>query len=224
MSETKYTVEQHGKQISDFLSALIRNASFELDFKVAPPVHFDPDFEHPDIKIEFTGEDIDILLANKGELLLALEMLTLEMLHVPGEDHARISFDCNDYRLLRMQELRMTALAAADRALQTNKPFTFNPMNSRERRVIHLALRNRPEVRSESATSLHGRYVVIYPASMPTPEVPPPPPGPFHSARGRGEGGPPPRGNDDGWRGPSSRPRRDGGGRDSRGRGPRRSS
>ena len=89
-----------------------------------------------------------------------------KLLRVPGDEHARISFDCNDYRKLRMQELRMTAEAAADRVISTGSAFTFNPMNRRERRVIHLSLRNREEVRSESASSIHGRYVVIYPAAM----------------------------------------------------------
>ncbi|MDZ7637481.1 MAG: R3H domain-containing nucleic acid-binding protein [Bryobacterales bacterium] len=234
MPDTKYTVEQHGEQISDFLATLIRNAGFDLQFTVSPPAHIDPDFENPDLKVELKGRDSDLLLANKGEALLAFEMLTLEVIGVPGDEHSRIAFDCDNYRYLRMQELRMTATAAGDRVVQTNKAFTFNPMNSRERRMIHLALRNRPEVRSESASSLHGRYVVIYPAAMATPEEPPPPPGSFYPAGGR-EGGPPSRGFDDRRRGPSDRPRRDGprsdrsggdrsgGDRPRGGRGPRRS-
>ena len=58
------------------------------------------------------------------------------------EDHSRISFDANDYRLLRIEELRLSAVAAAEKVKRTGEPFRFNPMNSRERRVIHLALRN----------------------------------------------------------------------------------
>lgn len=238
MPDTKYTAENHGKQISDFLSTLIRNAGFDLEFTVAPPIHIDPEFEHPDLKIELKGRDSDLLLANKGETLLALEMLTLEVIGVPGDEHSRIAFDCENYRYLRMQELRLTAQAAAERVVQTNKPFTFNPLNSRERRIIHLALRNRPEVRSESASSLHGRYVVIYPAAMTTPVEPPPPPGPFRPAGGR-ESAPPSRGFDrrgEGRRGEgrdssSDRPRREhgpsgnrpSGNRPNGGRGPRRS-
>ena len=233
MSEAKYTIDQHGDKIEDFLDTILDHAGLELDFTIGPPTHFDPDFEHPDLTVEFEGEDSDILLANKAELLLALEMLTLELLRVPGDEHARISFDCNDYRKLRMQELRMTADAAADRVVSTGSPFTFNPMNSRERRMIHLSLRNREDVRSESASSIHGRYVVIYPAAMATPAEPPQPPGPFFPKGSRPEGGPPSRGRDDERRGDrgdrggdrrGDRGRRDGGrgGDRSRGRGPRR--
>lgn len=208
-----YTVEEHGESIEDFLDTVLDLGDFDLDFTVAPPVRHEPGFDRPDLAVDFTGDDADLLLANKGELLLALETLTLEVLRVPNDHHARIAFDCNDYRLLRMRELRMTALAAADRVVQTNKPFAFNPLNSRERRVLHIALRDRTDVRSESASSAHGRYVVIYPAAMKTPEAPPPPPGPFLPRGGRPESGAPRshgddrRGHGDDRRGP----RRDGG-------------
>ncbi|MCW5964014.1 MAG: hypothetical protein KIT83_08240 [Bryobacterales bacterium] len=208
-----YTEAEHGERIRDFLRTVIEHAQLDLECTVAPPKRHDPDFDRPDLMVDFSGEDIDLLLANKGEVLLALEMLTLEVLHVPNDHHARIAFDCNGYRLLRMRELRLTAITAADRVVESKKPFAFNPMNSRERRVLHIALRDRTDVRSESASSAHGRYVVIYPAAMKTPEVPPPPPGPFLPRGGRPEGGSPRGPGDD--RRP---PRRDGAGRDRGGR------
>ncbi len=100
--------------------------------------------------VKFSGPDVDLLLANRAELLLALEHVTMEMLRMPSEDHSRISFDANDYRLLRIEELRLSALTAAEKVKRTGVPFRFNPMNSRERRVIHLALRDETAVRSES--------------------------------------------------------------------------
>ena len=106
--------------------------------------------------MKFTGPDVDLLLANRAELLLALEHVTMEMLRMPSEDHSRISFDANDYRLLRIEELRLSAVTAAEKVKRTGVPFRFNPMNSRERRVIHLALRNETAVRSESAGSRSG--------------------------------------------------------------------
>ena len=130
--------------------------------------------------VKFTGPDVDLLLSNRAELLLALEHVTMEMLRMPSEDHSRISFDANDYRLLRIEELRLSAVAAADRVKRTGDHFRFNPMNSRERRVIHLALRNETAVRSESAGAGPGRMVIVYPAGMASlpepPRLPEPPP------------------------------------------------
>ena len=97
----------------------------------------------------------------------------MEAMRLPAEDHSLISFDANDYRLLRVEELRMSALAAAEKVKRTRVPFHFNPMSSRERRVIHLALRDEKELRSESVGVGPARAVVIVPADMPTPPAPP---------------------------------------------------
>ena len=119
---------------------------------------------------------MELLLNNRAELLLALEHLSMEALRIPAEDHSLISFDANDYRLLRVEELRMSALAAAEKVKSTHVPFHFNPMSSRERRVIHLALRNEKDLRSESVGLGPARAVVIVPSDMPTPPAPPMPP------------------------------------------------
>ena len=43
--------------------------------------------------MKFSGPDVDLLLANKAELLLALEFLTMEALRMPGEHHSLLCFD-----------------------------------------------------------------------------------------------------------------------------------
>src|ERR1019366_9833850 len=129
---------------------------------------------------------------------------TQEMLRLHSDDHSRISFDANDYRALRIEELRVSASAAAEKVKHTGEPFRFNPMNSRERRVLHIALRNENELRSESAGAGPFRHVVVYPAGMASlPDLPPPPQEryprsterrPGRDGDRRGGGGRPPRG------------------------------
>jgi len=175
VSEKKYSVTSIGPRIDQFLRPLLKAAGFKLDYETAEGESVNPDFENPEVVIRFSGGDVDLLLANKAELLLALEYITMEALHMPSEDHSRISFDAQDYRALRIEELRLSAAAAADKVKRTGVPFKFNPMNSRERRVIHLALRNESEVRSESAGHGGYRQVIVYPAGMASlPEAPPP--------------------------------------------------
>lgn len=175
MSESKYTLAAHGARIEQFLRTVIGRAGFDLAFEVFVPNNPFPDFENPDLMVRFRGRDVDELLANKGELLLALEQLTMETLRMGQEDHSRLMFDANDYRLMRVEELRLSAVAAAERVKKTKMPFTFSPMNSRERRILHLALRNDAEVRSESAGMGPQRAVVVYPAGMPSSPAPAPP-------------------------------------------------
>ena len=203
MNERKYSVATVGSKIDEFLDPVLDQAGFDLDYEIADVESTESDFETPDVVVKFSGEDVDLLLGNRAELLLALEHLTMEALRMPSEDHSRVSFDANDYRLLRIEELRMSAMAAADKVKRTGQPFRFNPMNSRERRVIHLALRNETELRSESLGSGGQRQVVVYPAGMASlPEPPPmarpsgPPGGAGRRDGGFRSGGGPPRGRD----------------------------
>ena len=190
-SAKKYTVDSIGPRLKEFLQPLLKRAGFALDYDLAETESVHPEYESPEVTLQFKGADVDLLLANKAELLLALEQVTMEALRMPSEDHSRISFDANDYRMLRIEELRLSASAAAEKVKRTGAPFFFNPMNSRERRVIHLALRGETELRSESAGFGGHRQVVVYPAGMPS--VPPPPPPPHRRAGiGMGTAGPRP--------------------------------
>ncbi len=217
----KYSVQETGPRIEQFLRQIIDDAGFDLDFAIEPGDHSNPEFESPDLTIKFTGADTDFLLGNRAELLLALELVTQEMLRLHSDDHSRISFDANDYRALRIEELRLSAATAAEKVKESGEPFRFNPMNSRERRVLHIALRNETALRSESAGTGPYRHVVIYPAGMASlPDPPPPPPRSSYGDRDRprsGFGGPR-SGNRPGSDRRSGRPERSGGGRPPRGR------
>lgn len=168
MSDRKYSVDEIGPRIDGFLRMALDRAGFDVKYRILEGQTRHPDFENPDIVVSFSGRDVDILLENKAEVLLALEQLTMEVLRMTPEEHSRLCFDANDYRMLRIEELRLSAMTAAEKVKRTGAPFRFNPMNSRERRIIHLALRDESAVRSESAGVGPHRQVVIYPASMPS--------------------------------------------------------
>jgi spoIIIJ-associated protein len=213
----RYTADSLQPKLDQFLRPLIEYAGFDLEYALGTPENRHPEVENPEVTVRFSGDDVDLLLANRAELLLALEHLAMEALRLPPEDHSLISFDANDYRLLRVEELRMSALAAAEKVKRTRVPFHFNPMSSRERRVIHLALREEKDLRSESVGLGPFRAVVVIPADMPTPPAPPVASRGPHFGRGNGSRGGPPR---DARRGEGrdrgNRPPRGG-----RGRGPR---
>jgi spoIIIJ-associated protein len=203
VNQRKYSVDTIGLKIDGFLQTTLENAGIEVDYEIQDAAPAEDDFETPDVCVKFSGPDVDLLLTNKAELLLALEHLAMETLKMGSEDHSRLSFDANDYRLLRIEELRLSAGVAAENVKRTGVPFRFNPMNSRERRVIHLSLRGETELRSESGGVGPGRHVVVYPAGMASLPDPPPsfaPPrrsdGPPRGGGGDRRGGPPRGGRD----------------------------
>ncbi len=181
----KYPIDQYEDKIGDFLDNLLDGIDIDVDYEFHEGASTYPEIENPDIVVKFSGEESDRLLENKAELLLALEHLTMEMLRLPHEDHSLIVFDANDYRLLRIEELRLSAQTACAKVKETGQPFFFSPMTSRERRIIHMTLRPETEVRSESVGVGGGRQVVIIPAGMATPAAPPP----RRDSRGGGRGG-----------------------------------
>ena len=206
----KFTLADSEPRIRQFLDLMISRAGFALTYAVSEGETVHPDFENPDVLVRFTGQDVDLLLANKAELLLAIEQLTTEALGMAPEQHSLLCFDANDHRMLRIQELRMSAQAAAERVKKTHMPFHFSPMNSRERRILHLSLRGETEVRSESVGEGPIRQVVVVPADtkvLPEPIRPPRPRPEDDTPRGRrpfgGGGG----GRDRGRGGPGGGPR-----------------
>jgi spoIIIJ-associated protein len=189
MSRREYNITTVGDQVEDFLDRVLDAADLDIDFDLYDGDETQAYFEGPTMVVKFDGPDIGCLMANKGEALLALEQLTQEALRMGSDEHALICFDANDFRLLRQEELRLSALTVAERVRETRTPYRFNPMNSRERRVVHLALRGETDLRTESSGIGPGRHVVVYPAGMASlPELPP------HGRRpGPRSGGPPRR-------------------------------
>lgn len=195
MSDRKYTLDEHGPKIEAFLEKLFGIAGWDLKVELAVGNDPHPEIENPDIVVRFSGRDLELLQENRAEALLALEHLTIEALRIPHDDHSRIRFDIDDMRLMRIEELRANALFAADQVREAHRPFRFNTMSSRERRLIHLVLRDQTDIRSESEGMEPRRNVVIYPADMPSsprPAAPPPPRGRSgdRGGPGGGRGGP----------------------------------
>jgi spoIIIJ-associated protein len=152
------------KRISELLNGIISTGDFRLRYKImVDPPAANHDFTRPDIKVELSGGDSPLVLERGGELLRAFEYVALEMLRLAPDEHDKVVFDCENFRSARLQELRLSANVAADRVRQSGMPYAFAPMSSRERRIVHLALRDVEDLRTESAGEALQRYVVVYP-------------------------------------------------------------
>jgi len=151
--------------LREFLEKVLKAAGLELYAKVrtAAPANQAGEGE-AEIFADLDGRDREILLARSGEVLKALEHLVFRALNLEPTFHEKIHLDCGGYRALRFEELRMTARVAAERVLTSHQPFRLNPMSSRERRIVHLALKDMPGVRTESVGTGEDRQVVIHPS------------------------------------------------------------
>jgi spoIIIJ-associated protein len=153
-----------------FLEDVIRASQLDLHVKVHAVAGTGSGLEgDAEVLADLDGPDKGILLERNAEVLKAIEHLAFKALRLEPAFHERIHIDCGGYRALRFEELRMTARVAAERVQSSRQPFRLNPMSSRERRIVHLALKEFPAVRTESAGMGEERQVVIHPVDAAKP-------------------------------------------------------
>jgi len=106
-------------------------------------------------------EALGALIGRKGERLSALQHLVNLMLSRRMGAWTRVLVDVEDYRGRRERQLRDIALRAAARVQETGKMLQLEPMPALERRWIHLALRDHPEVATQSIGEEPNRRIVV---------------------------------------------------------------
>lgn len=159
------------KKIDALLKSLIFTGGFRLRYRITvdPPVRDERDWERPAILVDLSGPDSELVLEHGGELLRAFENVTQEMLRLAPNEHEQVVFDCMGHRESRVQELKMAATVAAERVRKTGVPYQFAPMTSRERRILHLALRDAADLTTESQGMGSHRFVVVASKGAKTP-------------------------------------------------------
>lgn len=100
--------------------------------------------------LDIEGKDSELLQAQTGELLEALQHLINQVFGRSLATGARLVCDVNGFRATREAELQAMANLAANRVRQTGFPFTFEPMSANERRIIHLTLADSADLSTES--------------------------------------------------------------------------
>jgi predicted RNA-binding protein Jag len=145
-----------GKEILEKLMAL-------LDFEVRVEVRVGDTS-----RLNVVGEDdqkeaLGALIGRKGERLSALQHLVNLMLSRRMGDWTRVLVDVEDYRGRRERQLVEIANRAAERVLETGKMLQLEPMSALERRWIHIALRDNPDVVTQSVGEEPNRRVVVLP-------------------------------------------------------------
>jgi spoIIIJ-associated protein len=150
--------------IESLLHRIIQQGGFALSFAIHPALQDSSDLESPEYVADFAGPDADLLLERNGALLDALEHVVLKAVRLREEQLGKIAFDCEDWRRTRIEELRLIAQVAAERVEESGAPFALSPMSPRERRIIHLALRDRTNLSTVSEGVGTERKVVIQPA------------------------------------------------------------
>jgi len=113
------------------------------------------------VNVEITGKDLSILIGRQAETLNALQYIAGLMVSKEIGRSLTLVIDVQGYRKRREQQLRQLARRMADQAIKTGHRQVLEPMPANERRIIHIELRDHPQVTTESIGEEPRRKVTI---------------------------------------------------------------
>jgi len=115
------------------------------------------------IHVDIRGNDLSVLIGRRSETLSAFQYVASLIVGKQTEQFIQLIVDVEGYRDRREKQLVQMAKRMADQVAKTGRRQTLEPMPSSERRVIHIALRDHPDVKTESTGEDPYRKVVILP-------------------------------------------------------------
>jgi spoIIIJ-associated protein len=110
---------------------------------------------------DIEGDDLGVLIGRRGQTLVSLQYIARLIVAEKLERWVPLNVDVAGYRKRRYESLRSLALRLADQVKRSQRLITLEPMPSDERRIIHLALANHPDVATESMGEGITRKVAI---------------------------------------------------------------
>lgn len=141
--------------IQEYVEDFVDMMEAELDVELSR--------ERDALVVNLVGPDGDMLLDYGGEVLDALQVVLGKILPRKFGTTLRVLVDSNGYRLLHERELIEIALRMAEKVRSSGSPEELSPMNSMERRIVHLALSDEDGICTESTGEGDVRRVQILP-------------------------------------------------------------
>jgi spoIIIJ-associated protein len=148
------------KEVLSELLARMGVERAQVDLRYAEPTV--PD-EEPHLVLDVQGPDVGTLIGRRGEALAALQLVTQLIVGQRLTKRMRLTIDVEGFKARREGSLRRLAERMAEQAVRTSRTVTLEPMPPHERRIIHLCLRDHPQVTTESVGEGERRKVTIIP-------------------------------------------------------------
>jgi len=151
--------DERARQALDFVTKLMIQMQMECTVRARRPKPEEP----AEVQLEISGRDAGRVIGKKGQVLAAVQYLTNRIVNRPGLDRRYVTVDAEGYRSRRDSTLASMARRLGKQAVDEGKIITFEPMNPRDRRVIHLALAKFEGVVTKSEGEGDDRRVQIIP-------------------------------------------------------------
>ena len=117
------------------------------------------------VTVVCSGADLGLLIGKHGQTIDAIQYLANAVTRTAGGEH-EIVVDAAGYRARRAASLEAVARRSAQQAAATGAPVELDPMTAVERKIVHEALKDDPEVQTQSEGTEPNRYVVVMPSHV----------------------------------------------------------
>ena len=159
----QYDGDERAQEALQFVSTVLQQMSMDCRARLCRPREVEVDGQLPEIVVEVYGRDSGRIIGKRGQVLGALQFLTHRAVNRPGEERRHVVVDAEGYRYRRESTLATMAQRLGQQAVDEGKIITFEPMNPRDRRVVHLALAKFEGVITKSEGEGDERRVQIIP-------------------------------------------------------------
>lgn len=132
---SKEIVEKHLKEFFSYL-------------EISPELEIEQIDEGFSIKI--TGRNLNFLIGYRGESLDALQYLVTQTIYRENNTWTPINIDINGYKQKKLEKIEESVKDIVDRVRFHQKEFVLPPLNSFERRHVHMLISDYIDVKSES--------------------------------------------------------------------------
>lgn len=139
----------------EFLNKMFAAMNMEVKSEI------DYNEENRTMNIDFSGDEMGILIGKRGQTLDSLQYLISLVVNKESDAYIKVKVDTEDYRERRKQTLENLAKNLSYKVKRTRRPVTLEPMKPYERRIIHSALQNDRYVETHSEGDEPYRKVVI---------------------------------------------------------------
>lgn len=137
----------------------IKNVTEKLGMNIEQEISYNE--EDKLLKIELKGEGLGLLIGRRGETLDSIQYLTNIFVNKKSDDYVKVTIDAENYRARREEALVSLAKRTASKAVKYRKNMIIEPKNPYERRIIHEALQDYPEVTTYSVGEDPNRKVIV---------------------------------------------------------------
>lgn len=146
-----------------YLSGLLKHMGVEAEITTRVATDLVEEGEEPPLALNITGKDLGILIGRRTETLQALQYMVRLMVSKEMTSWQPIVVDVESYRVRRRRSLHRMAEKMTERAISTGKRVVLEAMPAYERRIIHVTLKDHPDVITKSIGSDDNRKVTIIP-------------------------------------------------------------